>query len=131
VPTCWPVSRNAQAKTMYEGGLAQRQATRANGKDPAQSLQARAKRSQALVARKADEATWIANGALTTITREELVSTVVPRLNDTTLRQLQEVTGLSSSGCSMIRSGKRTPHPRHWVALAELASSLTTEQRAP
>jgi hypothetical protein len=46
----------------------------------------------------------------------------VPGLKETTLRQLQATTGLSPSGCSIIRSGKRTPHPR-LAALAELAAN--------
>jgi len=52
----------------------------------------------------------------------------VPRLKDTTFRQLQDATGLSASGCSMIRSGKRTPHPRHWVALALLTSQTVRDE---
>ena len=107
-----------------EAGAARREAARASGEDPAQSLESRDKRRVTLVARKADEAAWAASGAPATVTLEEWLTSVVPRLKNTTLRQLQDVTGLSPSGCSMIRSGKRSPHRRHWAALAELASSL-------
>jgi len=123
-PTCWPVSRNAQATLRYQAGLAQREAARAAGRDPSQSPQAREKRKRTLVARHADEAAWAANGTPSTLTREELTTSVLPRLKDIGLRQIQEATGLSTAGCSMIRSGKRTPHPRHWAALAALVSVL-------
>jgi CRISPR-associated endonuclease Cas1 len=111
------------AKPLSEGGVTQRLAAPGNGQDRAQSLQSRARRSQTLAARSADEAAWAASGAPATITREELMTSVVPQLKDITIRQLQEATGLSASGCSMIRNGKRTPHPRHWAALAALVSS--------
>jgi CRISPR-associated endonuclease Cas1 len=120
-PTCWAMSRNGQP--LSEAGVAQGLAGPGTGQDRAQSLQSRARRSQTLAARGADEAAWAASGAPATITREELMTSVVPRLKDITIRQLQEATGLSASGCSMIRNGKRTPHPRHWAALAALVSS--------
>jgi hypothetical protein len=69
-PICWPVSRNAQAKTMHGSGLAQRHAAGAKGEDPTQTPQARARRRHTLVARKADEAAWAASEAPTTITRK-------------------------------------------------------------
>jgi CRISPR-associated endonuclease Cas1 len=122
-PTCWAVGRNGQATPLFEGGVVQGLAAPGTGQDRAQSLQSRARRSQTLAARSADEAAWAAGGAHPSITREELVTSVVPQLKDITIRQLQEATGLSASGCSMIRSGKRTPHPRHWAVLAELVSS--------
>jgi len=109
---------------MYMAGAASRAAASAAGLDPTQSRQARAKRHQTLVKRKADEAAWATTGARSPVTEAQLHEEVLPRLSQVTVRQLQDATGLSSSGCSMIRSGKRTPHPRHWAALAELASSL-------
>ena len=125
-PTCWPVSRNAQAKAMHQIGLARSEVARATGEDPARSLQSRENAAKRWWRARPAEAAWEANGAPTTVTREELLTAVVLRLKETTLRQLQDATGLSVSGCSMIRSGKRTPHPRHWRALAELVSSIPT-----
>jgi CRISPR-associated protein Cas1 len=114
---------NGEARPMHQGGIAPPQDTPSAGQDRIDRLQSRARRSRTLVARNADEAAWAANGAPSSITREELVTSIVPQLKNVTIRQLQEATGLSASGCSMIRSGKRTPHPRHWAALAELVSS--------
>ena len=48
-PTCWPVSRNAQATLMHQAGRAQREAAYAADQDPAQSEQSREKRKHTLV----------------------------------------------------------------------------------
>lgn len=63
---------------MYKAGLAQRQADRANGQDPAQSPSARAKRQQTLMARKAQEAAWKVNNPVETVRWEVLEATVLP-----------------------------------------------------
>jgi hypothetical protein len=38
------------------------------------------------------------------------------------LSKIERATGLSNSACSRIRSGRMTPHPRHWDALAGLTN---------
>jgi hypothetical protein len=45
---------------------------------------------------------------------------VLPKLDDYPLNAIAEVTGLSLTACSRIRSGLRTPHPRHWDAFVAL-----------
>jgi hypothetical protein len=42
---------------------------------------------------------------------------VLPRLDGFSLGEMAEATGLSLAACSRIRSGARTPHPRHWDSL--------------
>jgi len=42
---------------------------------------------------------------------------VLPGLRQLPIRAISEATGLSEHYCSMIRLGKRVPHPRHWDAL--------------
>ncbi len=42
---------------------------------------------------------------------------LTPRLRRLTTKELVEATGLSEHYCSLIRLGKRIPHPRHWEAL--------------
>lgn len=39
------------------------------------------------------------------------------------IEEIAEVTGLSKSYASEIRRGIKTPHPRHWFALATLAAN--------
>ena len=36
------------------------------------------------------------------------------------LIELATATGLSEVYCSLIRLGKRVPHPRHWAALRQV-----------
>ena len=42
---------------------------------------------------------------------------VLPGLRGVPIAAIAEVTGLSAHYCSLIRLGKRVPHPRHWEAL--------------
>jgi CRISPR-associated endonuclease Cas1 len=42
---------------------------------------------------------------------------ILPGLRDKPISQLVAATGLSEHYCSLIRLGKRVPHPRHWDAL--------------
>jgi hypothetical protein len=48
---------------------------------------------------------------------------LLPRLDGFSLKEMAAATGLSLAACSRIRSGRRTPHPRHWEALANLTSA--------
>jgi hypothetical protein len=47
---------------------------------------------------------------------------ILPGLRQTTIAQLAAATGLSAHYCSLIRLGKRVPHPRHWEALRSVAA---------
>jgi hypothetical protein len=46
-------------------------------------------------------------------------SEILPRLRYRSIPDLVAATGLSRHYCSMIRLGKRVPHPRHWPAFAQ------------
>jgi hypothetical protein len=46
---------------------------------------------------------------------------ILPLVQGVPLRRLQRATGLSLRYVSLIRRGEKTPHPRHWGALAETA----------
>jgi hypothetical protein len=48
---------------------------------------------------------------------------VLPGLKLLPIRTISEATGLSEHYCSLIRLGKRVPHPRHWEALARLGGT--------
>ncbi len=45
---------------------------------------------------------------------------VLPKLDGFSLKEMAAATALSLVACSRIRSGARTPHPRHWNALWDL-----------
>jgi CRISPR-associated endonuclease Cas1 len=47
---------------------------------------------------------------------------ILPSIQSVPLSRLQRATGLSLRYVSQIRRGEKTPHPRHWTALAETAS---------
>jgi hypothetical protein len=54
-------------------------------------------------------------------------------LRERSIADLVAASGLSAHYCSLIRLGKRTPHPRHWEALeryARAGGGLSTEPRA-
>jgi CRISPR-associated endonuclease Cas1 len=46
---------------------------------------------------------------------------ILPSLRNVTIAQLANATGLSEHYCSLIRLGKRVPHPRHWGNFQEIA----------
>jgi CRISPR-associated endonuclease Cas1 len=48
-------------------------------------------------------------------------SEILPKLRHKPIRELVAATGLSEHYCSLIRLGKRVPHPRHWEALRNVA----------
>lgn len=53
---------------------------------------------------------------------ERFASDIAPGLRTVPIDSLVRATGLSAHYCSLIRLGKRTPHPRHWPALDSAAS---------
>ncbi len=123
--SCWSVTRKDLAEQRATAGLAALATARAADADPTHTAEALQKRRNSLIAVKAAEAAWDSKLQRPTITEEELHVVVLPRLKQCTIRELQEATGLSESACSRIRSGKLTPHPRHWLALAELIASVS------
>jgi CRISPR-associated endonuclease Cas1 len=124
---CWTVTRTAlqqqRAQTSYVV-LAQ---ARAEGRDPSQTSEARVKRRESLLAGKVAEREWEAGGGHPATTEQQLYEEVLPRLADMPLSKIERATGLSNSSCSRIRSGRMTPHPRHWDTLANLAAVAIEE----
>ena len=51
------------------------------------------------------------------------IAEILPGLRDVSIRTLTEATGLSEHYCSLIRLGKRVPHPRHWERLRNVSES--------
>jgi CRISPR associated protein Cas1 len=122
-PTCWPVTRNRLASERASKGVAARAARRAAGDpDPTTTAHAALKRSAALSSAKATETAWRRTNP--DVVADPLVwtTTILPRLADVPLSRIQQATGLSVSACSKMRSGKLTPHVRHWAALAQIAA---------
>jgi CRISPR-associated protein Cas1 len=58
------------------------------------------------------------------------VNEILPRLREIPIAQLAATTGLSEHYCSLIRLGKRAPHPRHWEALHVVARPDASQTEA-
>ncbi len=122
---CWPVTRAKLAADRATAGNATLAAMRARGEDPTNTPDAAAKRSASLSRRKAEELRWRPGRAGGEWTVERYETELLPALTQLPLSALQQATGLSVSACSRIRSGKLTPHRRHWE---ELAVALASRQ---
>jgi CRISPR-associated endonuclease Cas1 len=120
---CWTVTRSALNDQRIQATRTAIAIARAEGRDPSQTTEARAKRHQSLIAAKAAEREWDAGGGQPVIAEQQFHEEVLPRLTELPLSKIERATGLSNSACSRIRSGRMTPHPRHWDKLARLVGS--------
>jgi hypothetical protein len=120
---CWTVTRTALNDQRIQATRTAIAIARAEGRDPSQTVEARAKRHESLVAAKAAEREWEVGGGYSAITEQQLYEQVLPGLKDIPLSKIERATGLSNSSCSRIRRGNMTPHPRHWDALAMLSNT--------
>jgi CRISPR associated protein Cas1 len=93
-------------------------------RDPRQTPELRAKRAAAISARRQAEAAWEDAG----MDPEYYRSMVLPALATVKLSAIVEACGVSRGSASTWRAGKRSPHPSHWPALAELAGLRTAGQ---
>ncbi len=97
---------------------------RAEGDDPTNTAEARERRSASLSARKQEQFAW-EQAARHKPLDVDFATDVLPHLQNVALAAMQQATGLSLSSCSKIRSGRLTPHVRHWVLLQQLATGRT------
>ncbi len=92
----------------------------------------RRRRAMARVLRVNHE--WEGSGR-TTPGSEYFRQTIAPELPRFTLKALMDVTGLTKSACSRIRSGRVVPHPRHWEGILAAGrgktASVATEPGIP
>jgi hypothetical protein len=60
-------------------------------------------------------------------------SEILPVLRQHSIGELVTATGLSAHYCSLIRLGKKTPHPRHWYAFRMIgsASAIRLSSQSP
>ena len=68
--------------------------------------------------KEADQPVWL--------TDEFYATEIQARLAFVTISRLASAVGVSRPYASDIRSGKRRPHPRHWLTLAELVGVTST-----
>jgi len=99
---------------------AARRQKKVEGADPTHGATAATRRAQANIARKRQAREWDErHGKLVDLSAFQ--RDILPLIQGVPLSRLQRTTGLSLRYVSLIRRGERTPHPRHWEALAEAA----------
>jgi len=90
---------------------------RAEQRDPAHGGRAAQLRGRKNAAHQAAVREWHGERPDPEIFRSE----ILPGLRRARIAELVAATGLSEHYCSLIRLGKKVPHPRHWAALRSLS----------
>jgi CRISPR-associated endonuclease Cas1 len=99
-------------------------ALRAEQRDPAHGGRAAELRGRKNAAHQRAVQAWTGGPA----DPEQFRSEIQPALRYLPVELLVNATGLSPHYCSMIRLGKRVPHPRHWANLGQLADPGTIQR---
>jgi CRISPR-associated endonuclease Cas1 len=120
---CLPHYQREQYGQAFHGsGIRAIERAKAEGEDPTHGADAASRRAASNVERKREAREWDERyGKLTDLSafRRE----ILPLIQGVPLSRLQQATGLSLRYVSLIRRGQKTPHPRHWTALAETAGA--------
>jgi hypothetical protein len=93
---------------------------RAEGKDPSTTPEVLAKRSLLSTRNRLAEVAWTDDGGDYS---DERWSEIVPGLHLVRVGEIMVACGVSKSYASLVRNGKRKPHPRHWNALITLSAA--------
>lgn len=125
-PDCLPDIQQEHGGDYARIGLETLAQQRAQGIDPAHGGAAAARRAVRLAANQAAIAEWEADAARRGNASDQrepewFVGELLPLLQGVSIDAIARATGLSAGYCSFVRRGLRTPHPRHWEALNELA----------
>jgi CRISPR-associated endonuclease Cas1 len=90
------------------------------GRVAAQSPGAQAGRSQAQRRHQAGKRDWVPSMQPGWLTAEIYALKVQPLLTKLTSTVIATALGVSAPYAALVRAGKRQPHPRHWLGLAQL-----------
>ena len=122
--TCLPDRREELASSLPAAARrAAQRFTDSTGTRATHTEGARVARSGANARQRAAQHAWdqgedqAGDGAMS---RDWYLELVAPKLRRVTLPAMARVTGASTSAASKWRAGRAVPHPRHWLALAEL-----------
>lgn len=91
------------------------------GRVVAQSQHSQAKRSASQARHEAAKRAWRSVQKAAWPDEKIYVSEIQPRLSSVTISVLSSALKVSESYAADIRAGRRRPHPRHWLVLAQLA----------
>ena len=109
--TCRKCTVDVNRKNLIEAAKRGRVATHTAG---AEALRAATQRRHAAALKSwkhSDNPPWLTEGAY--------LSEIRPRLVELTVHTISSALGVSEPYAKDIRDGKRRPHPRHWLKLAE------------
>jgi CRISPR-associated endonuclease Cas1 len=116
---CW--SRFQEDLEWSTAGRSRLAAMRADGEDPAHGGEAGRKRAAKISSENRKSAEWERESSQKP-DPTVFLDMILPGLQHIGLHQMSDATGLSVDYCSKIRRGLKTPHPRHWAALASLTT---------
>jgi hypothetical protein len=74
---------------------------------------------------------WSPSRLPTWLDKEFYVQNIQPQLRTVKVREIAQAMQVSQPYAAFIRSGRRSPHPRHWQALARLAGVGQTPKNEP
>jgi CRISPR-associated endonuclease Cas1 len=118
---CRPEQLREQGTALSATGRTRLAKLRAQGIDPSATPEAKAKIGRANTRANQEARAWERENARPD--PDIFAREILPLIADVPLRRLAAATGLSIQYCGLIRRGLRTPHPRHWDALAHAGSS--------
>ena len=90
------------------------------GRLAAQSPEAQALRSESQRRQMAGRVAWNPKKNPDWLDGEMYKTKIQPKLKNVPVRTLARMLNVSNPYATSIRSGKRVPHPRHWMKLADL-----------
>jgi CRISPR-associated endonuclease Cas1 len=90
------------------------------GRLVALSPESRKKHSETQRRHRAAQREWLAAPKADWLTEDIYVEKIRPMLLSVTISSISSTLGVSESYAADIRAGRHHPHPRHWVALAQL-----------
>ena len=132
-PDCLPYRRQEVGATLPSSArAASERFQRETGALPTQTPESRKARSTANTRQREEELAFEASSAVEPgFDAAWFESVIQPHLSTFTLPTIAKTTGVSTSAAAKWRGGRRTPHPRHWRALALLVGADLPEMPQP
>jgi CRISPR-associated endonuclease Cas1 len=122
---CWKKhNKEVVVPRLAEAGPENLARLREEGRDPSHGGGAGRKRGRSNAHRAKERAEWVTNhtGMDPDHEKNRFKDEILPRLNEFTLSEIMQATGLSKRYVSIIRKGQYTPHPMHHESFKDLIS---------
>lgn len=91
---------------------------------------AQSRRSETMRRQQTANLAWTPSELPSWLTKKTFLEEIQPALRQVTIRTIASTLKVSEPYATHIRRGVRIPHPRHWLALAELAGAWKPAQAA-